>query len=131
MDPRNRRCIVLEGNLSDGYTACGPYENFDEAAVVHEGREAWILPLNQVLEEDDDCPNCGNGTLGLEDNHLVCRGECGHIFKGFSRPSPHIKELKEKLTEICKAIERTDQVELWALRGLAIEGLQLVERSQT
>ena len=39
-----------------------------------------------------------------------------------------VKELEEKLTVICQAIEETDQVELWALRGLAIEGLRLVEK---
>ena len=29
---------------------------------------------------EDECPNCKNGTIGLEQGRLVCRGECGHDF---------------------------------------------------
>jgi len=31
-------------------------------------------------EEEGECPNCHNGTLGLEEGRLVCRGECGTVF---------------------------------------------------
>ena len=34
------------------------------------------------LEEDDECPNCFNGTLEDQgDEVLICRGECGQFFK--------------------------------------------------
>ena len=29
---------------------------------------------------DEECPNCHNGTLGLESGRIVCRGECGQDF---------------------------------------------------
>ncbi len=32
-------------------------------------------------QEDDECPNCHCGTLGLENGHLVCRGECGQFIE--------------------------------------------------
>jgi len=32
------------------------------------------------VEEDIECPNCHSGTLGIENDRLVCRGECGHDF---------------------------------------------------
>jgi hypothetical protein len=31
-------------------------------------------------EEGCECPNCHNGTIGLENDRLVCRGECGVVF---------------------------------------------------
>ena len=40
------------------------------------GRKA----LGSVPESENECPNCYNGTVELnEDNELVCRGECGAI----------------------------------------------------
>ena len=32
------------------------------------------------ISPECECPNCNNGTIGLEQGHLVCRGECGHDF---------------------------------------------------
>jgi hypothetical protein len=32
------------------------------------------------IAEDDECPNCKSGTLGLEEGMLTCRGECGASF---------------------------------------------------
>lgn len=39
------QAIFLRGNLSDGFRAFGPYEDFDTAAAAHEGDEGWILSL--------------------------------------------------------------------------------------
>jgi len=37
------------------------------------------------LEEEDECPNCKNGTLELGSHQhekvLYCRGECGGMFR--------------------------------------------------
>lgn len=41
------------------------------------------LSLADMLDEpepEDECPNCHNGTIGLENGRLVCRGECGTDF---------------------------------------------------
>ena len=40
--------------------------------------ESW--DSKEVLQSEDECPNCKNGTLGLEDSKLACRGECGQFF---------------------------------------------------
>lgn len=40
-----------------------------------------VVRLGQGLEKEDECPNCKNGTLGLEEGSLVCRGECGEFFE--------------------------------------------------
>jgi hypothetical protein len=40
------------------------------------------------LEQDDQCPNCHNGTLEKQGPDVyVCRGECGAFFRG---PCPHL-----------------------------------------
>lgn len=75
------KCVVLVGNLSEGFRAHGPYESFDEACVVHENQESWVMTLEPSLEPEDECPNCKNGTLEQGEGELVCRGECGHIFQ--------------------------------------------------
>lgn len=39
--------------------------------------------LQVPLEEDDECPNCHNGTLEKQGHDVyVCRGECGAFFRG-------------------------------------------------
>jgi len=39
--------------------------------------------LQVPIEEDDECPNCRNGTLELQAPDVyVCRGECGAFFWG-------------------------------------------------
>jgi hypothetical protein len=62
--------------------------------LMVEGLYQWLSPreyrvpdinnyLQVPLEEDDECPNCNNGTMEkhpeMED---VCRGECGAFFRG-------------------------------------------------
>lgn len=36
--------VVVEGNLSEGYTIVGPYETWADAADAHTGT-GWIMPL--------------------------------------------------------------------------------------
>jgi hypothetical protein len=36
--------------------------------------------LKELAVPEEECPNCQSGTIGLEHNRLVCRGECGHDF---------------------------------------------------
>lgn len=38
--------IWLGGNLSEGYTAHGPYAGMDEAADAHDNEEGWLLTLD-------------------------------------------------------------------------------------
>lgn len=37
--------VVMMGNLSEGFTAFGPYNSFNEAAKAHEYKECWIMTL--------------------------------------------------------------------------------------
>lgn len=37
--------MFLAGNLSDGYSAFGPYESLGEAVVINEWREGWVMEL--------------------------------------------------------------------------------------
>lgn len=85
-----KKGVVLVGNLSDGFTAYGPYDSFDEACAAHENEESWVMTLEPPkpakvgtrygLEAEDECPNCFNGTLEQGEGELICRGECGAIF---------------------------------------------------
>lgn len=36
---------------------------------------------------EDECPLCHSGTVGLENGHLVCRGECGNDLGPYSPPT--------------------------------------------
>ena len=38
-------CVALVGNLSEGYTAYGPYADFEEAADAHPGPDVWIVSV--------------------------------------------------------------------------------------
>ena len=40
-------------------------------------------PSTEALQADDECPNCQNGTLELQEDALVCRGECGAFFRSW------------------------------------------------
>lgn len=40
--------IFLTGNLSEGFTAHGPYEDWDEAFAAHETDEGWGMTLSPV-----------------------------------------------------------------------------------
>ena len=55
-------------------------------AFICQGKWSINLVSNSNKEdegwqEDDECPNCHCGTLGLENGHLVCRGECGQFIE--------------------------------------------------
>lgn len=39
--------VALVGNLSEGYVAFGPYENFDDAATNHPGPDVWIVEMKK------------------------------------------------------------------------------------
>ena len=43
--------VALVGNLTEGFTAYGPFKDFDEAAQWAEGRESWVMELKDPLEE--------------------------------------------------------------------------------
>jgi hypothetical protein len=46
--------------------------------------DADVAEVRALVEQEpaaeDECPSCHNGTLGLEEGRLVCRGECGAFF---------------------------------------------------
>jgi len=44
--------VMLEGNLTEGFKAYGPYESFDDAADAHDGCEGWIMEA-EGKEHDD------------------------------------------------------------------------------
>lgn len=46
--------IYLNGNLSEGFIAFGPYENFDAACDAHDFEQGWIMTLNEAATPDDD-----------------------------------------------------------------------------
>jgi len=56
--PYDKPHIVLIGNISDGYTAVGPFENFDDGADWADQDEeavikgSWIISLQPPKERD-------------------------------------------------------------------------------
>jgi hypothetical protein len=63
-----KKGVVLVGNLSDGFTAYGPYDSFDEACAAHENEESWVMTLEEPKNSDgagveyrsECCPSCGS-----------------------------------------------------------------------
>jgi len=46
--------IMLEGNLTEGFKAYGPYESFDDAADFHSHCEGWIMEMNLAEKSNHD-----------------------------------------------------------------------------
>ena len=46
--------LVMSGNLNEGFTAYGPYPDFEDAAEACEGVEAWIMSLNPPEQAETD-----------------------------------------------------------------------------
>jgi hypothetical protein len=46
--------IWLLGNISDGYTAYGPYDTFDECCYEHDGDDGWIMQLSPVYKKEEE-----------------------------------------------------------------------------
>lgn len=42
--------VWMQGNLSDGFHAFGPYASVDEAFAAHDGEEGWVMTLNNIKE---------------------------------------------------------------------------------
>ena len=45
---------MLEGNLTEGFVAYGPYESFDIAAHAHEFCEGWLMEMRSTKESEHD-----------------------------------------------------------------------------
>jgi len=45
---------MMEGNLTEGYKAYGPYESFDDAADAHACCEGWIMEMNPANKPNHD-----------------------------------------------------------------------------
>ena len=43
--------VMLEGNLTEGFKAYGPYESFDDAADAHDCCEGWIMNMKPNHDE--------------------------------------------------------------------------------
>ena len=46
--------VMLEGNLTEGFKAYGPYESFDDAADAHDCCEGWIMEMNPANKPNHD-----------------------------------------------------------------------------
>jgi len=42
--------IFLKGNLSEGFQAFGPYEDWDECFKIHENEDGWGMTLVKLLK---------------------------------------------------------------------------------
>jgi len=49
-----KKYIIVQGNLSEGFSLYGPYETFDDAAKASEGAEVWIMSLNTPQDAEVD-----------------------------------------------------------------------------
>ena len=78
---RHEVVAALARDLSDK----GPYATGEDEGIAKE-RQATVAQVRFERAADDkpapdaECPNCRNGTVGLERGRLVCRGECGTDF---------------------------------------------------
>lgn len=42
----------MQGNVSEGFTAYGPYDSVDEALEAWEGAEGWVMELRLPPREE-------------------------------------------------------------------------------
>jgi hypothetical protein len=73
--------IVMQGNLSDGYRAVGPFESRDEAAEWCFDRatsdDTWVLTLRVAFGAEPPGPG--------DEPHAIL---CGDLFEGFCAIGP-------------------------------------------
>lgn len=79
----NTSVVFLKGNLSEGYTAHGPYPDHLDAWVAHDADEGWTMTITESLpvfgERDDLAANeIEPGTEAVDAILLV--GEISHGF---------------------------------------------------
>lgn len=49
------RCVVIEGNFTDGFEIIGPFDDFDAACEYNpEGRPTWIATLTSAEQAELD-----------------------------------------------------------------------------
>lgn len=90
--PVSGRLVCTRPEAHDGDHVAG-----DSIGLVY-GR--WPA---QGYEEDDECPNCRNGTLEESGDDLVCRGECGQIFKKKKHPTARHRCVPKEDRCVCGA----------------------------
>jgi len=80
--------VVLDDDGNFHLTTWGDFysgwidEENAENDTIQCGWCSHLTPLATLPVPDDECPNCQNGTIGLQNDRLVCRGECGNDFGG-------------------------------------------------
>ncbi len=51
---KDERCVVLVGNLSDGFHVVGPFEDFDDATEWARDPDTWIMTLESPEKKEED-----------------------------------------------------------------------------
>ena len=78
------RLEYLRGEIEAERISYGEIAELQDLAAHIEPGDVLLLQWAGVPEfppvEEEECPNCSNGTIGLENGRLVCRGECGRDF---------------------------------------------------
>ena len=58
MDKVGTLFIWLGGNLSDGFTAVGPYQSFDDVCEAHDCDEGWLMVLEPPKRSEEVAASC-------------------------------------------------------------------------
>jgi hypothetical protein len=69
----SEKFIVLVGNIGDGHTAVGPYDDIEEAFEAHFGEECWVMTLQppEPIEAAFDAPATMVATDRSQDDNVV------------------------------------------------------------
>jgi hypothetical protein len=51
-EDRGTLFIWLSGNLSDGFTAVGPYQSLDDVCEAHDCDEGWLMVLESPVRSE-------------------------------------------------------------------------------
>jgi len=79
--------IVLEGNISEGFKAYGPYEDFDAAVSDTDyGSETWVMELHAPEDRTQDPDLDENWKARLQSGDEVTwndpdEGKCSGVYK--------------------------------------------------
>ena len=52
IEPVEKPCVAMVGNISDGYTSFGPFVDFEAASEFAENEESWITTLVKPRAEN-------------------------------------------------------------------------------
>lgn len=97
-------CVILEGNLSEGFKCYGPYESMEEASKRHAGPDVWVMSLECVVDPQE-CVCCGH-LVGMPEGEISCTCNTCVVWRERRDPDdPQYRASQQGDPDVCPVCE--------------------------